>query len=333
MMSIIVLRQFYFILSLVTFLLFNSTNALSKQDVTYISSPIEMKSPGYPRGYGDNLDLKTVITNPSGCVTIVFLDLSLENTINPVIRCINDYLEISEVEVNRKNRYCGDILPQEPYVSKTHTVNVTFHTDNNVTLRGYSTQLFFQPCMKYSWTKEKWSDCSVTCGEGVMTRRPLCKASNKKIVGPGNCNISKLPKFRKSCILTPCGTTDTGNPKDQKTPIKTVKDDTKMDTQEEDLRKVYSKEDIKKMPHKRGPGESSEDRRNRNEQSAATLEKYMSAFQLLCAIFFATAFLFGFLGKNGMIKNIVEDVDGTKENNGKEKKEGDDSSIKQKKDE
>ncbi|KAL0100423.1 hypothetical protein PUN28_019638 [Cardiocondyla obscurior] len=54
----------------------------------------------------------------------------------------------------------------------------------------------------HQWHADDWSPCSVTCGEGVLRRKVICK--NADNVPSDGCSISEKPETSIACTLKPC---------------------------------------------------------------------------------------------------------------------------------
>ncbi|CAF3129881.1 unnamed protein product [Rotaria sp. Silwood2] len=90
------------------------------------------------------------------------------------ILCLHNELEIN-------NNYCLQIYNEKP-----STVEIC-------------NQKFYCP----HWTTDIWSDCSVTCGNGIQYRSVLCK-NQDKIVLEEECNDHDRPIMIKQCHMIPC---------------------------------------------------------------------------------------------------------------------------------
>ncbi|CAL1271033.1 unnamed protein product [Larinioides sclopetarius] len=58
------------------------------------------------------------------------------------------------------------------------------------------------PCP--DWSADKWSECSVSCGNGTQVRSVLCFNDNGEIMPDISCNLLKKPKEEQSCYKQPC---------------------------------------------------------------------------------------------------------------------------------
>lgn len=62
-------------------------------------------------------------------------------------------------------------------------------------------QCLLQPC--YEWRTDNWSECSVTCGQGFMTRRVYCFDILANSTSDF-CPKENMPKTFKNCELEEC---------------------------------------------------------------------------------------------------------------------------------
>ncbi|XP_041635519.1 ADAMTS-like protein 1 isoform X2 [Cheilinus undulatus] len=69
-----------------------------------------------------------------------------------------------------------------------------------------------QPCAKKEcpaqWVTTSWSQCSVTCGNGIQRLQAVCRKQNEDgahwIVDAGNCSMTARPTKIRPCSLRPC---------------------------------------------------------------------------------------------------------------------------------
>ncbi|XP_033117489.1 deleted in malignant brain tumors 1 protein-like, partial [Anneissia japonica] len=93
-------------------------------------------SPGYPSGYGNNMDVRwSFSTHPGSLLAIEFYDFYLESCCDWVY-IISDGEEIA--------RYNGNQLPPIT-VSTNNTLTVVFTSDYSVTGRGFQAEIFTYP--------------------------------------------------------------------------------------------------------------------------------------------------------------------------------------------
>ncbi|GIY63961.1 a disintegrin and metalloproteinase with thrombospondin motifs 9 [Caerostris extrusa] len=57
------------------------------------------------------------------------------------------------------------------------------------------------PCGR--WTTGKWSECSVTCGTGIQSRRVMC-LSNERNPSDERCDLNSKPRKERGCHLRFC---------------------------------------------------------------------------------------------------------------------------------
>ncbi|XP_015176924.1 PREDICTED: A disintegrin and metalloproteinase with thrombospondin motifs 9 isoform X2 [Polistes dominula] len=75
-------------------------------------------------------------------------------------------------------------------------------SDCNGTLQQFSIKEICDAGPCYSWQVAGWNPCSVTCGEGVKTRKVICKGTDGSIAD--KCLPSNKPDNWTSCELQPC---------------------------------------------------------------------------------------------------------------------------------
>ncbi|XP_033121892.1 deleted in malignant brain tumors 1 protein-like [Anneissia japonica] len=90
-------------------------------------------SPGYPSGYGNNMDINwTFSTHPGNLISIEFNDFDLED--------FSDYIFISS-DGEKIGGYTGSRLPPTT-VSTNNTLSVVFKSDHSVSGRGFQAEIF-----------------------------------------------------------------------------------------------------------------------------------------------------------------------------------------------
>ncbi|XP_033113105.1 deleted in malignant brain tumors 1 protein-like, partial [Anneissia japonica] len=90
-------------------------------------------SPGYPSGYGNNMDINwTFSTHPGNLLSIEFNDFDLED--------FEDYVFISS-DGDKIGGYTGSRLPPTT-VSTNNTLTVVFKSDHSVSGRGFQAEIF-----------------------------------------------------------------------------------------------------------------------------------------------------------------------------------------------
>ncbi|XP_033116352.1 CUB and sushi domain-containing protein 2-like, partial [Anneissia japonica] len=93
-------------------------------------------SPGYPSGYGNNMDVRwSFSTHPGSLLSIKFYDFNLDNG--------QDYVYISSDGQQMAN-YTGSQSP-EITVSTSNTLTVVFTSDGSVTSRGFKAEIVVYP--------------------------------------------------------------------------------------------------------------------------------------------------------------------------------------------
>lgn len=62
----------------------------------------------------------------------------------------------------------------------------------------------FEPCQSYGYSFDPWGGCSVSCGEGVKTRRVFCVNALGQEVRQAACGAMIEPSREASCTTTSC---------------------------------------------------------------------------------------------------------------------------------
>lgn len=62
----------------------------------------------------------------------------------------------------------------------------------------------FDPCQSYGYTFNQWAPCSVSCGEGVKTRKVFCVNAVGNEVREESCGAMIKPKAEAPCTETAC---------------------------------------------------------------------------------------------------------------------------------
>ncbi|XP_076351798.1 A disintegrin and metalloproteinase with thrombospondin motifs 9-like isoform X2 [Tachypleus tridentatus] len=63
------------------------------------------------------------------------------------------------------------------------------------------------------WKTYEWGQCSVTCGQGIMTRDVICQLPDGQTGNPGACMKDTQPVYQKICYLPACERTSYLQPK------------------------------------------------------------------------------------------------------------------------
>ena len=88
-------------------------------------------SPGYPAGYGNNLNCTTIIrVAPEKRVYLRFIVFSLENSTT----CEYDFVQI--IDGSSSKKYCGSTSPPA-MTSKTNQLTIRFISDGSVISQGF----------------------------------------------------------------------------------------------------------------------------------------------------------------------------------------------------
>ncbi|XP_072177044.1 uncharacterized protein [Diadema setosum] len=168
-------------------------------------------SPGFDSegGYYDNQDCLFEVENPDsdGCVTISFNSFDL----GPPSRACDDFVEILDLSTDRRMRFCGQpngSVPT-PFSSRGPRVNVTFTSDDTEEdSAGFEAFVTFDDCPLFGYVAGNFSECSVTCGEGVVTRTVECqRLSNGERVDDELCQDMR-PEETRRCRRRPCPSCD-----------------------------------------------------------------------------------------------------------------------------
>ncbi|XP_022084205.1 uncharacterized protein LOC110975757 [Acanthaster planci] len=144
---------------------------------------------------------ETETETPQYYIRLTFTAFDVE----PSPDCSFDYLEITDVRYNTSERLCGNSyeLPLV-WTSVGPDVNMFFHTDATVTRPGYS--LIYSAVEKEDparYVFSEWSECSVTCGEGVQTREVTCVRGNQT-VDDIECSGLERPASTQPCEEEEC---------------------------------------------------------------------------------------------------------------------------------
>ncbi|XP_035298709.1 cubilin isoform X2 [Cricetulus griseus] len=95
-----------------------------------------LKSPGWPQEYDNNLDCIIILRAPQNhTISLFFYWFELEDS----TQCQHDYLEVRNGSTGSSpllNKYCGSLLPS-PVFSQSNELYLRFKTDTSVTLPGY----------------------------------------------------------------------------------------------------------------------------------------------------------------------------------------------------
>ncbi|XP_078542277.1 low-density lipoprotein receptor-related protein 12 [Lissotriton helveticus] len=101
-------------------------------------------SPGWPFEYPARINCSWYIrANPGEIITISFQDFDIQGS----RRCSSDWLTIGTYRNAEGYRACGSTIPA-PYISLQDHVWIKFHSDENISRKGFRLSYFsvFQPC-------------------------------------------------------------------------------------------------------------------------------------------------------------------------------------------
>lgn len=95
-----------------------------------------LKSPGWPQDYDNNLDCIIILRAPENhTISLFFYWFELEDS----VQCQHDFLEVRNGSTSSSpllNKYCGKLLPS-PIFSPSNELYLRFKTDVSVTFPGY----------------------------------------------------------------------------------------------------------------------------------------------------------------------------------------------------
>ncbi|NP_999830.1 egg bindin receptor 1 precursor [Strongylocentrotus purpuratus] len=159
-------------------------------------------------GYDNNLNCIYNITNPNSteCITVSFISFDLGQ---PSENC-SDYVQITDTEGGVDFLYCG--LPENTtapvFYSRSANVEVVFRTGEDERNDGFEGLVGFGTCPEFGFGAGNFSECSVTCGEGVEYRRVGCtRLSDSQLVTDDFCNDQR-PSDSRPCSLPECPSCD-----------------------------------------------------------------------------------------------------------------------------
>ncbi|XP_072174323.1 cubilin-like [Diadema setosum] len=105
---------------------------------TLLGNTGAFSSPNYPNNYPDSRDCTWVISATEGQqIKLNFTDFELE----PSTDCIFDYVKIWNGAYDTSplvGTFCGSSLSPSTFISHSHTMRVTFHTDSSITYTGFN---------------------------------------------------------------------------------------------------------------------------------------------------------------------------------------------------
>ncbi|XP_032741095.1 cubilin-like [Rattus rattus] len=95
-----------------------------------------LKSPGWPQNYDNNLDCTIILRAPQNhSISLFFYWFQLEDS----RQCMNDFLEVRNGGSSTSpllDKYCSNLLPN-PVFSQSNELYLHFHSDHSVTNNGY----------------------------------------------------------------------------------------------------------------------------------------------------------------------------------------------------
>jgi len=93
-----------------------------------------IKSPNYPKSYGENTDKTYTLTVADGSkVELTFTDVAIEEDTS----CSYDYVEVFNTDGKSLKKLCGSTKPSS-ITSSGKTMTVKFHSDYTVNMKGFS---------------------------------------------------------------------------------------------------------------------------------------------------------------------------------------------------
>ncbi|XP_033642756.1 uncharacterized protein LOC117302896 [Asterias rubens] len=178
-------------------------------DGTIDSLPYQLLSPNHPESFDPQRTCNYNITS-SRCLRITFLDFNLPTPEGDM--CGDTYVQIRDVEAEFLNqRICGDGPIRQPddfslysWESRSGQVMVTLNSGedipDNSRFQFYLTEV---DCPEFGFIAGNFSECSVTCGEGINTRPVECMRLATNEVVPDDMCTDPKPAETRPCPRQP----------------------------------------------------------------------------------------------------------------------------------
>ncbi|XP_033127166.1 uncharacterized protein LOC117124937 [Anneissia japonica] len=155
--------------------------------------------------FEDNNECETNLTATDDQCLVVFI-----NNFNLPADCEENYIEYYDANAPWLNgKICSDSVSPITFVSQTSTVILEAVSDGSASASdGFDYILSPNDCPTYGFVVSEQSTCSVTCGEGILTRSYECQnLGTGVVVDNSNCQ-GNVPSSTATCELDDCPSCD-----------------------------------------------------------------------------------------------------------------------------